>query len=500
MLFFTQKKDILIYLTFFFISFVLRIYRITELTEFLGDQGREGIVIFNWFRNGIFPILGPPVSTGEYLGPFFYYLIAPSFILFRFNPVAPAIFMSFVSSFTPLLLFYLLRKLYNFRCAILTSLLYATSPILISQERTLWNPTLIPFFSSLFLVFCYKFLHEKKVPSLPILGIILSVLLQLHYSNIFFILIFVLINLFFFLKNKKQILEKKFFLWSFLALFSLSILLAPFIFYETSHRFPNTSSVVGNYIFSKFETTNRQSIFINIADVAVKVLKSALGAESRNIVLIFGLLIFTIPLFLKRDFWQKLYLIFFLIGIFFVSFLVNNPPDHYVRFLIPFLFLLIGSFISTALRFLDKKIVILAVTLWLIFNLSKIDIFKTGVDDIKRTGNIVSSIISETSNIPFSFTLLSSRSFSDLHYRYFFTIENVKPESIENDSYNLLFLVCDNSLCPTRKSMEEKLSFQVLCYDPLCDKKYPEVSLSNWSFKSIKSFDKGQYYIFEKRK
>ena len=73
---------------------VLRLHNIGSRTEFLGDQGRTGLVIYEWFSSGRIPLAGPTVLTGEHLGPFFYYLMAIPFTLFGFDPIVPAVFIA----------------------------------------------------------------------------------------------------------------------------------------------------------------------------------------------------------------------------------------------------------------------------------------------------------------------------------------------------------------------------------------------------------------------
>ena len=69
----------------------LRLYGIGDHAEFLADQGSAGVVIYDWYKSGEIPLVGPTTSTGQRPGPAYYYLIALPFILSNFNPVVPAI-------------------------------------------------------------------------------------------------------------------------------------------------------------------------------------------------------------------------------------------------------------------------------------------------------------------------------------------------------------------------------------------------------------------------
>src|SRR3989339_69034 len=70
----------------------LRLYKINEFMTFLGDEGRDVIVVRNLLVK-LDPILiGPGTSIGSmYLGPLYYYFMAPFLLLFNFSPIGPAV-------------------------------------------------------------------------------------------------------------------------------------------------------------------------------------------------------------------------------------------------------------------------------------------------------------------------------------------------------------------------------------------------------------------------
>ena len=75
--------------------------------EFLGDQGRDVLVIRNFFKHKDLFFIGPQTSIGNmYLGPYYYYLIAPALLLANFNPVGPAVFIALFGIATTYLIFF----------------------------------------------------------------------------------------------------------------------------------------------------------------------------------------------------------------------------------------------------------------------------------------------------------------------------------------------------------------------------------------------------------
>ena len=78
-----------------FIAAFFRINRIAEYMTFLGDEGRDVLVVRE-LLHGNLVFLGPRASAGDFfLGPIYYYLMAPFLFLAGYNPVGPAVMVAF---------------------------------------------------------------------------------------------------------------------------------------------------------------------------------------------------------------------------------------------------------------------------------------------------------------------------------------------------------------------------------------------------------------------
>ncbi len=107
------KKNYLI-ISILLIAAFFRLFNIYGYAEFLGDQGRDLIIIRDFLVNHNLFFIGPQTSIGNmYLGPYFYYLIAPSLWLSNFDPIGPAIFIALVGIATVYLVFYLVKKIFD---------------------------------------------------------------------------------------------------------------------------------------------------------------------------------------------------------------------------------------------------------------------------------------------------------------------------------------------------------------------------------------------------
>jgi len=64
-----------------------RLYRIDEYMTFLGDEGRDVRIVRDIISKGNLVFIGPQMSVGNtYLGPLYYYMMAPALFLANFNP------------------------------------------------------------------------------------------------------------------------------------------------------------------------------------------------------------------------------------------------------------------------------------------------------------------------------------------------------------------------------------------------------------------------------
>src|SRR3989338_2478474 len=89
----------------------LRLYRISEYMTFLGDEGRDVIIVRRLLVDFDPILIGPGTSIGNmYLGPLYYYLMAPFLLLANFSPVGPAIMISLLGILTIWFIWFVVRE------------------------------------------------------------------------------------------------------------------------------------------------------------------------------------------------------------------------------------------------------------------------------------------------------------------------------------------------------------------------------------------------------
>lgn len=143
-------------------GFVARVYRIGDNLGFYFDQGRDANIIWDLWKNGKFFLIGPTTGiAGIFRGPFYYYLIAPFYILGGGSPVWPSVFLSTTTIMAVGILYYLGYKFQNRITGLIAATIGAFSFNIVLASRWLSNPTPM-FFISMALVWMMYLVHEKK--------------------------------------------------------------------------------------------------------------------------------------------------------------------------------------------------------------------------------------------------------------------------------------------------------------------------------------------------
>ena len=217
----------IIFLTLF-AAFFLRIYRVSDFLGFWFDQGRDALVIWDLIHKGKIFLIGPTTGIeGIFLGPFYYYFIAPAYAIGWGHPAAAAIFLSLVNVLAIYLVYLFGKKYFNRTTGLLAAVLISFSTRFMQDHRWLSNPTPLPLFAILAL-------HALMQKRWWLLGLSVGLSLQLEAASaVFFIpaLLIILWGKF----NKKMLVGLLFF----------GLTLTPQLIFNFRHQ---------NILFNAFKT------------------------------------------------------------------------------------------------------------------------------------------------------------------------------------------------------------------------------------------------------
>lgn len=462
---------------------------------FLGDEGRDVLVVKRMIVDHKFTLLGPTASVGGFfMGPIYYYFMAPFLWLWQLDPVGPAVMVALFGVATILLIYLVGKDFFGIKAGLIAAFFYAISPLVIAYSRSSWNPNLVPFFSLLTLYLLYKGLVKNSWPLFFISGILFGITLQLHYVALFLALIIIFCLVLMEAKNLRLLLR-----YSFFTFIGFIIGFSPFLAFELRHGFQNIQSIF-RFILSPGPAQDTEvnyvapNIFQTVQDLIFRLFWRLLTnfpplyqitiSESTTLTLWYwGMIVLTIislglllVLFLKKlkinpTETKKFALLLLWLFIGGGSFYFYKKPiyDYYLGFMFPLPFLLVGNFLSKLLS-LGNAFKVAALIIFLLLtenNLGGAPFRFTPNRQLNQAKEISRFVLEKTEGKPFNFALITGQN-SDHAYRYFLEIWGAKPVTIEYAGVDperktvtdQLLVVCEVSPCqPLGNSLWEVAGF-----------------------------------------
>src|SRR5260221_3051245 len=358
----------------------LRLYKIGDYMTFLGDEGRDVLVAYN-IVHGHFTLLGPTASVGGFfLGPIYYYFIAPFLFLFNYDPVGPAVMIAIFGIFATFFVYKIGMEFFNKTTGIIAAALFAVSPLVIAYSRSSWNPNPMPLFTMATLYSLYKAIKKNSLMFFVITGILYGIDLQLHYIEVFIGVVLITYILLTRILLREGVSLRRMFLQigkDFLFLAGGFIIgYSPFLAFEVRHGFPDFRSIT-NFVFHSQNVGSGMNFFAIVDNVFFRVFgrlvtdfpppeQVSLQAHPYIAVwyyltLLLGILCIGLLLWQlyshsgKRgtsasriEQFQKYLLIFlwFFFGVVLFGFYNKPIYDYYFEFMFPVPFLLVGNLLS----------------------------------------------------------------------------------------------------------------------------------------------------------
>ncbi len=466
----------------------LRLYKINEYMTFLGDEGRDVLVVKRMIVDGKFTLLGPTASVGGFfMGPVYYYFMAPFLWAWKLNPVGPAVMVALFGIATVCLTYLVGTKWFSKPVGLLAAALYAVSPIVISFSRSSWNPNIVPFFALLSLYLLWLAREKRNFSLLFWVGLCAGIGIQLHYTYLFLIVAEVVIVLFSIQRVKiRDIL---------LGMLGVVVGFSPFLAFEVRHGFLNTRAIL-EFIFAGKDTGFVLSHFMgNMQDVFLRLFgrfllripeAGTLGGIKQpmknmwilgEVLLALGGLCALLTHYIRsrKNKSEKdmhtffMMLAWLIVPLFFFGVYKKNIYDYYFGIMYPLPFFLTALFLVDVfhIRGIGKIAGGLCIAALLAFNWQGRPFVFAPNNQLSQVENIAKEIVSHTDGKPFNFALITTGN-SDHAYRYFFEIWNHKPvviENAENDPQRntvteQLLIVCEDIFCqPLGNSLWEVAGF-----------------------------------------
>ena len=175
-------------------AFYIRVVRIDDLLGFYYDQGRDALVIWKLWHDAKFFLIGPVTGlSGIFLGPFYYYLIAPLYLIGGGNPLYPSVFLALLSTFSLIVVYQLGKEIHSRTAGLLGALIGAFSYYIVYNSRWLSNPNPMFLISMIFLYSLWKIISGGGKKWWIVSAFMLGISLQFESaSGVFYIPVYII--------------------------------------------------------------------------------------------------------------------------------------------------------------------------------------------------------------------------------------------------------------------------------------------------------------------
>lgn len=450
----TNKLTLFILATILLIGAFLRLYKISEYMTFLGDEGRDVIIVRRFLVEAHPPLIGAVTSIGNmYLGPLYYYMMAPALLIANFSPVGPSIMVALLGVATIFLVWFVASEWFGKIAAAVAAGLYAIAPTVIIHSRSSWNPNIMPFFALLSIYSIWRVWKKQEFKWLIVLGISYAFVLQSHYLGLLLVPVLFLFWILTFrnLTTKSvTLLIGNFLRNSLIGLVIFAGLMSPLLIFDLRHNFQNFNSIKKFSVESGGSFAGPLTGLKNFVSVFVKANTRLVAGRNETagkvVSIIFGVFIFW--LLIKNK--SKLLISWFLVGIFGLALYKGEIFDHYMGFIFPAPFLLAGGLAEQVIR--DKRkvigyLVLISYFLLLIINLLENPLRYPPNRQLQRTMEVANFIKDKAGGERLNLASLSERNNRDV-YQYFLLVWGAKvvdtdPNAVFYTVTDQLFVVCE---------------------------------------------------------
>lgn len=234
-----MKRTYIILGIILLIGLLFRSYQIVERFEFAHDGDLYSWIVKDIAVNHHLRLVGQLTSApGIFIGPLYYYILVPFFILTKMDPIGAVVPMILLGVATIFSYFFVLSKIFNTKVGLIGAFLYATLLSEIMFDRWVVPSTLTGIWAIWYLFAIIK-LSKREYKFLPLLGILIGLIWHIHIALAPALLACAVV---FFLAGKipkpKEII---------LFLLAVTLFSLPLMLFEARHSFPQTKRFVKNF-------------------------------------------------------------------------------------------------------------------------------------------------------------------------------------------------------------------------------------------------------------
>jgi len=446
------RKPKYLFFLILLLGFFFRAFNALEYFQYGHDQDLAGWFVRDVVDNNHIRLIGQETSTkGIYIGPLYYYMLVPFYMLFGMDPAGGVVLITLLGMFSIISVYWVFKKIFTEKEGLIASFIYAISFYMIFNDREV-VPTMPVVIWTVWLFYALDLLLKgKQKMGFLISGILIGLIWHL---NVALVLLLPLLPVSVFISKSKFKISS-----TYKGIISALILIVPLVAFELRHGFPQVKGFIDSITTHQKDVISGWEKFMRVIHLLSKNLDGLIWGSFQEIsfettlVLFIGIFVF---LAFKKiisknhtiliSIWLILYIVFF-------SFYSKILSEYYLNGTI-----LIWIYLSTiGISYLisSKKCRYVGFGLLILFAVLNAERFfqlelpKTGY--LYRRG-IVSEIKMDAleRNYPcVSVSYITDPGY-EFGYRYFFYLEDMhvdKPD-INKPVYTIVFPLNDE-LFPT---------------------------------------------------
>lgn len=443
MRFFSKNKYFFILFLIFVLGAFLRFYELPQRFLYNHDHDLQAWIVKDILVNKHLRLIGQETSTsGVFIGPFYYYLLIPFYLIFRMDPIGTAVFSSLLGLFGIFSFYFVFSKTYGKKAGLIAATLYAVSYYTVRNDREVIPTMPVIFWTAWFFYAIHLFLSKKQKLGFLITGVLAGLIWHINFA---LILLLPLIPLSIYFSKTKIKLKSLI-----LGLIAFFLLASPFFVFEVRHGFTQTKSVVASLSTNQKDIVSGAPKLERVIRLVAKNITNFTWGE------ISGLSHFLAPILIslafiylvkKRIIDKRIGIIFtvwVLAFVLFFSAYSKIVSEYYLNgILFPFIFVIVVFLASFLAR---KKAAY--ISLFILFLFGALNVYRFFTEPINRSGYVdrkavIAEIRQDAARNGYPCIAISyiTNPGLDLGYRYFFYLADMhvnRPES-QSPVYTIVY-------------------------------------------------------------
>jgi hypothetical protein len=225
------------------IGLFLRAYHPLALFQYGHDQDLIGWFVRDVIFNHHLRLIGQETSShGIFIGPYFYYLLIPFYVLAHMDPSGSILLSIILGVFTVFSIHFVFDKMFNKNTAIIGALIYAMSTLIIFTDREV-DPTQPVMLWTVWFLFALTGVMKQKKYAYPLIGLLIGLIWSINLQLVILLPLVLVAQIF----SKRRLITKELTIGIVIAV----ILNIPFVAFEVRHGFQQTRSLISSLTTNK---------------------------------------------------------------------------------------------------------------------------------------------------------------------------------------------------------------------------------------------------------